>query len=593
LAASEYARGRLLQSQGKTAEGLATLRHAQDVQDVLADADPRNNELQRERARIYSAIGFALLNLDNPEPEAALTAYKEALSIRQKLYDHNPAATNSCRDLARGHFNLGGLLLQTGKMSEAATEYRKALALDQKLAEDNPAVTRFRCNLGYSHTALGEALSRSDKREAEAEFRRALALFEKLTAENPHVTEFLRGIEASHYHLYWLLSKMGRLAEEKAEHRKFVATYEKLAVDNPSVPEFRQNQAHVLTILGSRLADAGELREAEIEIRQAIAIGQKLVDDNPALAGYRDSLASSHWDLGNLLSRMGKLSEAEAVHRKALAIRQRLAEDNQGVVWQGTQPLYGPYVSIYQERVADSLGALGRLFAQAGKNNEAMDYYHLEEEVRQKLVDATPSDEGRQLSDKDFAVYPSMGRTDELASCQVNSANFLRGVGKHAEARSACQRALALLEPLAKAHPENPIYLGRLAEIYLRSGQLRCDAGDLTGATSAWKQAVMFYDRVRSSRTVQLEPSQMFLLAGCHAGLSALASRPASGVQAAEGPTESDRAMKWLRQAVAVGYRNPAAYRTENALDSLRSRPDFKLLMIDLEFPDDPFARGD
>jgi tetratricopeptide (TPR) repeat protein len=478
-------------------------------------------------------------------------------------------------------------------MSEAATEYRKALALDQKLAEDNPAVTRFRSDLGYSLNALGEALSRSDQREAESEFRRALALFEKLTAENPHVIEFLRGIEASHYHLYWLLSKMGRLAEEKAEHRRLVATFEKLAVDNPSVPEFRQYQAGMLTLLGSRLVDAGELQEAEIEIGQAITIHNKLVDDNPTVASFRQTLASSHWDLGNLLLRMGKISEAEAVHRKALAIRQRLAEDNQGVVWLGTQPRYGPYVGIYQTEMADSLGALARLFAQTGKNNEAMDYYHREEEVRQKLVDATPSDEGRQLSDKDFAVYPSVGHRDELASCQVNSANFLRGVGKHAEALSACQRALALLEPLVKAHPENPVYLGRLAEIYLRSGQLRRDVGDLSGATSAWKQAVMFYDRVRSSRTVHLEPSQMFLLAGCHAGLSALASRPASGVQAAEGPTESDRAMKWLRQAVAVGYRNPASYRTETALDSLRSRPDFKLLMIDLEFPDDPFARGD
>src|SRR5262249_4932654 len=157
--------------------------------------------------------------------------------------------------------------------------------------------------------------------------------------------------------------------------------------------------------------------------------------------------------------------------------------------------------------------------------NEAMDYYRREEEVRQKLVDATPSDEGRQLSDEEYAVYPNVGYRDELASCQVNTANFLRAVGKLAAARAACQRALALLEPLVKAHPENPVYLARLAEIYLRSGQLRCDAGDLSGATSAWKQTVIYYDLVRSSRSVHLEPSQMFLLAGCHAGLSALAGR--------------------------------------------------------------------
>jgi serine/threonine-protein kinase len=273
LAASEYARGRLLQSQGKTAEGLATLRHARDLQDDLADADPGNNELKRERARIYSAIGFALLNLDNPEPEAALTAYNAALSIRQKLHDDNPAATNSRRDLAMGHYNLGALLLQTGKMSEAATECRKSLAIIQKLVEDNPAVTRFRSDLGNCHNVLGQALGWWDKRpEAETEYRRAQALFLKLTEENPRATQFLQGIWASHYYLNVLLNKMGRQAEEKAEHRKMVTIFEKLAVDNPAVPEFRGVLAGIHSLLGTRLLDSGESPEAEVEIRKAISV---------------------------------------------------------------------------------------------------------------------------------------------------------------------------------------------------------------------------------------------------------------------------------------------------------------------------------
>jgi hypothetical protein len=39
-----------------------------------------------------------------------------------------------------------------------------------------------------------------------------------------------------------------------------------------------------------------------------------------------------------------------------------------------------------------------------------------------------------------------------------------------------------------------------------------------------------------------------------------------------------------------MGYRAVNAYRTEDALDPLRSRDDFPLLMIDLEFPSEPFA---
>ena len=40
-----------------------------------------------------------------------------------------------------------------------------------------------------------------------------------------------------------------------------------------------------------------------------------------------------------------------------------------------------------------------------------------------------------------------------------------------------------------------------------------------------------------------------------------------------------------------MGYRNPAQYRYEPALAPLRGRDDFRLLLLDLAFPADPFAR--
>ena len=51
--------------------------------------------------------------------------------------------------------------------------------------------------------------------------------------------------------------------------------------------------------------------------------------------------------------------------------------------------------------------------------------------------------------------------------------------------------------------------------------------------------------------------------------------------------------MGLLRRAVAMGYRNRDTYRTETALDALRDRDDFRLMMMDLAMPDEPFARRD
>jgi hypothetical protein len=39
-----------------------------------------------------------------------------------------------------------------------------------------------------------------------------------------------------------------------------------------------------------------------------------------------------------------------------------------------------------------------------------------------------------------------------------------------------------------------------------------------------------------------------------------------------------------------MGYCNAGAFRTEDALDPLRDREDFRLLLMDLAFPAEPFA---
>jgi len=79
-------------------------------------------------------------------------------------------------------------------------------------------------------------------------------------------------------------------------------------------------------------------------------------------------------------------------------------------------------------------------------------------------------------------------------------------------------------------------------------------------------------------------------MACCHAALAGLAGRAGSGVSAAEGEIEAARAMEWLGRAVAMGYRNANALRIERALDPLRSREDFRLLMTELAFGNDTFA---
>ena len=50
-----------------------------------------------------------------------------------------------------------------------------------------------------------------------------------------------------------------------------------------------------------------------------------------------------------------------------------------------------------------------------------------------------------------------------------------------------------------------------------------------------------------------------------------------------EAAAEADRAMEWLKQAVAAGYNNFAHMKQDKDLDILHEREDFKKLMARLE----------
>jgi tetratricopeptide (TPR) repeat protein len=172
-----------------------------------------------------------------------------------------------------------------------------------------------------------------------------------------------------------------------------------------------------------------------------------------------------------------------------------------------------------------------------------------------------------------------------LANCQTNIADVLRRLGRLDEARAACERSLAVAEPLVEAHPDLPLLRSSLGEKYLRLGQVHYALENLAGAAAAWKRALANYDRSKI-----LTGMDTFSWACCHACLAGLAGRPGSGVSALEGADHAEKAIAELRRAVTLGYRSFDGYRTESALNPLRTRPDFRELMMDLGFPTKPFA---
>ena len=114
---------------------------------------------------------------------------------------------------------------------------------------------------------------------------------------------------------------------------------------------------------------------------------------------------------------------------------------------------------------------------------------------------------------------------------------------------------------------------------------MRAAAGDPAGAAADWRRAEGLFASHPPG-----EDRRRVLWASCRGSLAGLAGAAGPGVSPAEGAAHAEAAMALLRRAVACGYRELDHIRAEPGLDPLRSRDDFRLLMMDMGFPVEPFA---
>ncbi len=591
---------------GDRSAALATYGKALAIRQKLADANPAVTQLQQDLAMSHNNLGLFLV--ETGDPAGARASYGRALAIRQKLADANSKITLLLQELAISHLCIGALLNHTGDMAGAQASYRQSLAISQRLADANPSVTQFQRDLALCHVKLGEVLSRTgDTAGAKAAYASSLAILQRLADSNPTVTLFQQDLAKCHTNIGSLLSKMGdpagglascdkalailqtladanpavtefqnqlasthlqtgmllwragRPGEDRESYRRAQAIYRKLAEANPAVTYFRTQLAWTYNNIGYSHSLTGKPDLARESYRRAQEIFQKLADDNPSVTDFQRSVAHTLANIGNLRSQMGKPDEALESYRRALEIQQKLA-------------LANPDDTDFQGAIAGSFLRIGWLLLESGELGKAMDYFALEEPIWKRLADANPTVPEYQNS---------------LANCHTNVANVLLRKARPAEARTRSARAVALREVLVSAHPGVPEYRQGLAESLCGIGLVRRAERDFAGASADLRRAIALY------KTVPREDGEgFFYYACCHASLSSLAGLADTGVSASEKDAEADRAMALLVRAVGVGYRTPYAYRNEPALDPIRGRADFQLLMLDLVFPKDPFARG-
>jgi serine/threonine-protein kinase len=443
------------------------------------------------------------------------------------------------------------------KLLRGATDFYRRL---EDLLKDE-ADRHSRASLGKAYHDIGELTARiGSQAESLAALRRGLELRLALAFETGANAASRRDVGLSLIAIGDLQEATGEAAEALASFKQARDLLEPLVRWEPDEPSYRAAVAKCLHGIARVQYHTGRAAEALASHERARAIFQGLADANPAVTQFQSDLAASYHDIGGIQRAGGHIAEALASYQTARAIRQKLADAD-------------PAAPQLQSDLAQSHNDLGFLQHETNHPAEALDSLERARAIFQWLADANP------------AVTQFQG---ELAQTHQVIGSVQDQTGHPAEALASFERAQAILQKLVAANPRHALFQSRLATNHSYVGQARQRAGRPAEAAAEFRRAVAIMERLCD---LQPDGYHLYNLACFRSLLLGIAAQPGSGLTSDDVRSLGGQAVDALRRAVAAGLQDLAFMRRDSDLDPLRSRPDFQLLMMDLAFPEEPFAK--
>ena len=114
-------------------------------------------------------------------------------------------------------------------------------------------------------------------------------------------------------------------------------------------------------------------------------------------------------------------------------------------------------------------------------------------------------------------------------------------------------------------------------------------SGRAADAIAHYRQSIADLERLEKPT-----PIDLYDMACCRSLISGARSEPGSGLTAAEGQAEAERAVAGSAPCLRRRLCESPGFATGDPdLKPIRSHPDFQLLMMDMTFPAQPFANSD
>ena len=178
---------------------------------------------------------------------------------------------------------------------------------------------------------------------------------------------------------------------------------------------------------------------------------------------------------------------------------------------------------------------------------------------------------------------------EEMSYLYQSWGSMAVGTGDIPEATRKFERMGTIVARLIEAHPGAAKYRSQHADWTRRIGIMLQASGRPADAIAHFRQSLAELERLEKPTL-----GDLYNIACCRSLISGAASVPGSGLTAAEGQAEAERAVAGVHRVLDAGYTNVSWIRNGDPdLKPIRSLPDFQQLMMDLAFPAQPFASSD
>ncbi len=209
--------GTLLRDAGRLPEAISLLREAVATREELLEQNPDSLPLRGQLSTSWNNLG-TVLNAQRKSREAE-EAFEKALGVLDAgavnvIAGGSPTHLRFQHLRAQAWNNLGMMRREASRIAEAETAYREALTIKEKLADTFPSIPQHRQELASSYNNLGvvvSSLNRPD--EAQTAYEKAIQLYERLAADSPEGTGYAVALAGTYSNMGRLIGDQGRLDE--------------------------------------------------------------------------------------------------------------------------------------------------------------------------------------------------------------------------------------------------------------------------------------------------------------------------------------------------------------------------------------------